>query len=739
MIVADARFSAPVTSGTSREATFGLSEEGLAVVLDILRNQLYADKKLAVVREISCNAYDAMQEVGKGDRPFEVTLPTAEEPIFRVRDFGRGLSSQEIVEIFVQYGASTKRQSNAFIGQKGIGAKCPFAYGDSFMVISYQGGSQKTYTAYLDPSFVGKMALLSELETTEEDGLEVIVPIKENDINDFCTKAIDFFRYWKVRPTFKGVDPAFPPLKTVFQGANEDWFVPDSREVYTDKTPKVIMGNVPYRITCSYLDWTGRFSELRSLLSAGVHIYVNIGQVEVSAGREDLQYTPATQQVIFERLEAIHAELATAIQGKIDGCQTMYQVKLMHCDLFDLASPFYPFRTLFQTKLSFRGEPVNSDFWTAPDSIGVKRFRTAMRRDKVGCETIRRIEAKQDYLYVVNDLGSEVALVGRLAPLLERHVQNVLGKHYDTVYLLQCSPTDPAFIDFQTKNHFDAPICLLSKLPKMKLCEIYPSDKTKRLQSTQPKYTAKVFRLADGASTADKDDAIDGWEVADDITPAMLATQEGVFVPLVRFLFSYDYPFSSCDYSPRDMFRLLTTLEELDIEVPDNLFAIKLAELDKRRPAKMVSLRVFLKEAFKKRIAHADFQAYHAACVINQDLRRAFSHWNYNLDALLKLAPYNTTLAKLLSECKKCTQEIYGQDAMAYLRQESIEMGLLDRRPSLDAGALSQRLIAFIKKIPPLVTYLESSHCPITDAIDIVSTLQKLQREEEDWEAGAGI
>ena len=80
---------------------FGIKESGLSHIFNVLRNQLYSDKVLAVIREYSCNAVDAHTEVGK-DEPILVTLPNQLSPYFKVRDYGRGLTEKEIEEIPVQ-------------------------------------------------------------------------------------------------------------------------------------------------------------------------------------------------------------------------------------------------------------------------------------------------------------------------------------------------------------------------------------------------------------------------------------------------------------------------------------------------------------------------------------------------------------------------------------------------------------------------------------------------------------
>mgnify|MGYP003135361403 CR=1 FL=1 len=80
--------------------SFGIKQEGISHIFNVLRNQLYSDKVLAVIREYSTNAVDAHIEVGKDDLPIEVSLPTVLKAEFKVRDYGRGLTDEQIAEIY---------------------------------------------------------------------------------------------------------------------------------------------------------------------------------------------------------------------------------------------------------------------------------------------------------------------------------------------------------------------------------------------------------------------------------------------------------------------------------------------------------------------------------------------------------------------------------------------------------------------------------------------------------------
>ena len=95
------------SSGIQNSVKFGIKASGLAHIFNVLRNQLYSDKILAVVREYSTNAVDAHIEAGKPDLPIEVTMPNRLNPFLKVRDFGPALTDEEIADIYAFYGEST--------------------------------------------------------------------------------------------------------------------------------------------------------------------------------------------------------------------------------------------------------------------------------------------------------------------------------------------------------------------------------------------------------------------------------------------------------------------------------------------------------------------------------------------------------------------------------------------------------------------------------------------------------
>jgi hypothetical protein len=107
--------------GVQARGSFKFELNGMAfhAVID----GIYGDKVRAPIREYCTNAYDAHLAAGKGDVPFDVQLPSRFDLTFRVRDYGIGMSHDEIMGLYSTMFASSKRDSNDQVGMIGLGSK----------------------------------------------------------------------------------------------------------------------------------------------------------------------------------------------------------------------------------------------------------------------------------------------------------------------------------------------------------------------------------------------------------------------------------------------------------------------------------------------------------------------------------------------------------------------------------------------------------------------------------------
>lgn len=176
--------TAPVINSGAGLRTAEFSMKMNEKMFEIFSSSIYSNKIRAMVRELCTNAFDIHKTVGKQDVPFRVTIPVPQDPMFVVRDYGTGLSEEQIFKIYTVYFESTKDNDDESHGGYGLGSKSPLAYVDSFQIRSYQNGVLKCYTCYRKNG-IPFISLILETATSEEDGLEVSVAVNESDMRRF--------------------------------------------------------------------------------------------------------------------------------------------------------------------------------------------------------------------------------------------------------------------------------------------------------------------------------------------------------------------------------------------------------------------------------------------------------------------------------------------------------------------------------------------------------------------------
>ena len=111
-----------------------------AKAFKILSDGLYSDKIGTPIRELSTNAYDAHVSLRPiSTLPLMYTLSYSVAEQFSIRDYGIGMSKQELQTTYTTYFDSNKTHSNDFVGCMGLGGKTPFTLSDAFTVTSVKG------------------------------------------------------------------------------------------------------------------------------------------------------------------------------------------------------------------------------------------------------------------------------------------------------------------------------------------------------------------------------------------------------------------------------------------------------------------------------------------------------------------------------------------------------------------------------------------------------------------------
>ena len=281
--------------------TSGFKIQASAKAFEILSSNIYTNKVRAVIREYNCNAHDAHVAAGNGE-PWDVHLPTRLEPHFSVRDYGTGLSDEQVREIFTTYFHSTKTHSNDFVGALGLGSKSAFSLVDSFSVVSYYNGTKNDYSCYRDEYGEPQVALLCSTDTDEPNGIEVSMTVNGRE-DDFEDEAVEVFKYFDKLPNINDMS-----VVSQINRAKSDYkFVCDEGSFNTGYGSLYArMGNVAYKIPHEY----------KSDLSGFINF--DIGDLSFNAGREELSMDDSTKTILKARIQQVTDSLAQTVYDKLE-------------------------------------------------------------------------------------------------------------------------------------------------------------------------------------------------------------------------------------------------------------------------------------------------------------------------------------------------------------------------------------------------------------------------------------
>ena len=281
--------------------TSGFKIQASAKAFEILSSNIYTNKVRAVIREYNCNAHDAHVAAGNGE-PWDVHLPTRLEPHFSVRDYGTGLSDEQVREIFTTYFHSTKTHSNDFVGALGLGSKSAFSLVDSFSVVSYYNGTKNDYSCYRDEYGEPQVALLCSTDTDEPNGIEVSMTVNGRE-DDFEDEAVEVFKYFDKLPNINDMS-----VVSQINRAKSDYkFVCDEGSFNTGYGYLYArMGNVAYKIPNEYQNNLSGF------------INFDIGDLSFNAGREELSMDDSTKTILKARIQQVTDSLAQTVYDKLE-------------------------------------------------------------------------------------------------------------------------------------------------------------------------------------------------------------------------------------------------------------------------------------------------------------------------------------------------------------------------------------------------------------------------------------
>ena len=281
----------------------------VAHLFALLSKNLYGNPRLAAVREIITNAWDAHIEAGKTDTPIRIRN---EDDSFVIQDFGPGLAPDKFLELYGVVGASNKRNDNRKTGGMGIGKMAPLAAMSHFSVKSHYNGTVTIYHIAGPTEESGGIPTITKVVELPTDitGLEVIFPVS---ISAFKEHIEDVVRMGAIKAEYESED-GIVQLETI----EDTDFVYKKTSLWKSSCAYLRYGNISYKFGVHELNQqvpsSKKLWNLLQTFDMETIIKLQPGVAVVTPNREDLVITDTLKEYLEVRLEEAYQDAIRTIR-----------------------------------------------------------------------------------------------------------------------------------------------------------------------------------------------------------------------------------------------------------------------------------------------------------------------------------------------------------------------------------------------------------------------------------------
>lgn len=494
-----------------------IDPEDMRYISSLLRNN-YSNTILATIREPYANAVDANKEVGLSPESIQIKCPTGLDQTFSIRDFGPGLSRDQIFNLYSKFGKSTKRDSNTKLGAFGIGKFAPLSYKDSFTVTSYHNGTKSIYSLYISEENDTKIDEVFSEPTSEFNGICISVGVAKNDLTKFNQEIASFFSNFEVLPTFLNIQNHI--IKPEILSSGNGWQIrksPNSYNSWSVGEQGIVMGGIYYPINPELIDFNDSDAYFAWTKHLNKLVFIaDIGSVSLHHSRETLEYNKTTKSYLKSCYKSFCEEFTNSIKNKIAQFDCLRDAM----DYYKEIKNTFP-RNAFdklesQDVFVFKGyKIITHNFNRATYKENNKDVRIpvyakiyCLSGDRVAIAKCYTVGNDENTYIVFHDLPDNTKVVPRVYELVKKYKNVVVVAHDQSII----SSTIVNGVDkFKEVNRFDlvkSGFCNLSELTPVKL----PSNKKASTSSYTPNYFYKVdgstFRSYNSSSQEINDTSI---------------------------------------------------------------------------------------------------------------------------------------------------------------------------------------------------------------------------------------
>jgi hypothetical protein len=416
------------TSSDFETQQFGVGD--LSLIFEILRSKVYSNPIKIICQEVMSNARDAHREVNKDNVPIEVTTPTFAERFLKIRDFGPGITPKRMADVFIKYAASTKRDTDDQTGGFGLGAKTPFSYTDQFTVISVTPEDGKNvrreYVAYVDESKLGAMSLVKTEETTQPRGTTIMVACKPGDEFKFERAIRQVSKHWDVQPRVLPHDLTWDWQMPEIALSGSDWAVLKKGE------SQIVIDGIPYPMNIdeifnedtapdiSNIIKTDKYDPVQAnkeveadaekAASHGILLYFDTGDLQVTANREQVEYTPDVIEIIRRRLRGLVIEMRRIARRRLKNASSLHEAVKM----WSLWQKFIPLSGIDYRKTNLKNISKKqylqelADVWRYERDPNTSSGFSKKKMDRYYRRSYYEFDIKDPKVFIIEDDGDTI-------------------------------------------------------------------------------------------------------------------------------------------------------------------------------------------------------------------------------------------------------------------------------------------------------------------------------------------
>lgn len=254
---------------------------------------LYKNIYESIIREYASNAWDSHKDAGCENKPIMIKLDSDE---LIIQDYGIGMTSDTLENVYFNFLNSTKSDSNDFLGAFGLGSKSALSYTHTMFVESIKDGMLNKYMFSKESTGIPEYTLLVQEETDAGNGTKITIPLKQGDAIYFSRAIVSQLTYFPNVYVIDDITPFNNDYK-LYEGKN---FI--ATDANTNNITKICLGCVNYPIDWDELGFSNP-------LRIPVALKFNIGDLPVIPSRESIEYNKGVADIIKKKLDAACDEI----------------------------------------------------------------------------------------------------------------------------------------------------------------------------------------------------------------------------------------------------------------------------------------------------------------------------------------------------------------------------------------------------------------------------------------------